>query len=240
VVKATRFWLLPLAASVALSGCFWLNHNDHPDGYSDEELPSFSPAELGRAETTEVLDLNNGQVIGTLTSTVVSMTPARGWIPAIRQNKTTWHRGNLDKQLGTAREELWPDRIERYEDDDAVTPEVVLRTPLRVDATWHFTQSNGEQTTSTITAIHDVCTSHGFYPRAIQVTSTRLVAWDANQPLTPVLQTSWFAQGYGLVETTVANPAEPHAGFRHTLQDIFSPTSHRAFAPPPCGGFGYD
>jgi hypothetical protein len=226
--------LVAMWAVISVPGCFWLMGDKQPEGYPDADLPLFAPAELGEVSTVDLINMRTGLKEATSSDTVVAISPASATGPAIQRYQNAWNGSVAEAPYDQSREAIFPDRIEVYDGDEQAPRHIALHTPLRAGTMWRCTDSSGIETTSTITAIEDICTSRGFFPKAIRVTSFYERAPLPHIPAARLRLTAWYARGYGLVEVTDIKETAPYFGVRMTLTNIVSPVSHRLFAPPPC------
>jgi hypothetical protein len=223
--------LLCLLLVVLSSGC-WAARQPQPDppmadGFPDEDLPLFAPAGAGMFWTSTNYDAD-GQPIGKEVEEMLDFTSTT------RTYRVIDDEAGVASQITTFRAEVHPDRIQGITEESNRSI-VLLHTPLKPGTTWTYPRGDGAgMARRTIVAIEDICTTYGFFPKALKVSGTTLGPRPGGEENLRTRTEEWFVRGVGRVQVIAWVDGKPGLVLRSVLESFHSPLLDEPFAPPSC------
>jgi hypothetical protein len=230
--------ILALALACALSGCWAAKPEVHqeppPEGYPDADLPLFAPAAKGMMSWSSRNYDAAGKPVGQELEELEDFSEAGPGKPATRTYKVVEDEEGGPSQISHFKAEIYPDRIQGTTEENGRFI-MLLRTPLKPGTTWSYARggsAGGGQ--RTIVAIEDVCTTYGFFPKAIKVLGMTLGPRPSGGEPVRTRTEEWFVKGVGRVQVIARVEGKPELVLRSVLESYINPALDEPFAPPSC------
>ncbi|MDB5099960.1 MAG: hypothetical protein JWM80_4381 [Cyanobacteria bacterium RYN_339] len=233
--------MLCLVLACALSGC-WSTQQHGPQhdpdagqpGYPDADLPQFAPAEKGMMSWSSRNYDQAGKPVGQELEELDDFEEASAGKPATRTYKVVDDEEGGPSQISHFKAEIFPDRIQGTTEESGRFT-ILLKTPLKPGTTWTYPRggsAGGGQ--RSIVAIEDVCTTYGFFPKAVKVIGTTIGSRPSGGEPLRTRTEEWFVKGVGRVQVIARVEGKPELVLRSVLESYINPALDEPFAPPSC------